>query len=54
MRGVKSGGRLVARGWVERRGRSVAFPRGELRDREGNVVARASGLWAVQKRAPQE
>ena len=53
LKGVK-GGRLVARGWIERRGRTMAFPRGELRDGDGHVVARASGLWAIQKRAPRD
>jgi uncharacterized protein (TIGR00369 family) len=47
---ASAGARLVARGWVERRGRTMAFPRGELRDAEGNVVARASGIWAIQRR----
>ena len=41
-------GRLVARGWVERQGRTVAFPRGELRGENGMVVARASGIWAIR------
>lgn len=41
-------GRLVARAWVDRRGRTMAFPRSELRDAEGSVVARASGVWAIR------
>jgi uncharacterized protein (TIGR00369 family) len=41
-------GRLVARGWVERRGKLSAFPRGELRDSTGALVARASGVWAIR------
>lgn len=45
-------GRLVARGWVERRGRTTAFPRAELRDASDALVARAGGVWAI--RAPQE
>lgn len=44
-------GRVVARGWVERRGGTTAFPRSEARDANGNVVARASGIWAI--RAPR-
>lgn len=40
-------GRLVARGRVERRGRSVAFPVGELVDADGQLVARASGVWSI-------
>ena len=43
-------GRLVAKGWIERRGRTMAFPRAEVRDGGGNVIARASGVWAIQKR----
>jgi anaerobic selenocysteine-containing dehydrogenase len=42
------GGRLVARGWVERRGRTLAFARGELRDGAGALVARGQGIWAVR------
>jgi uncharacterized protein (TIGR00369 family) len=45
-------GRLVARAWVDRRGRTTAFPRSELRDAEGNVVARASGVWAIREASP--
>lgn len=45
-------GRLVARAWVDRRGRTTAFPRSELRDGEGNVVARASGVWAIREASP--
>lgn len=50
LKGAKSGAQLVARGWIERRGRTLAFPRGELRDGEGNVIARANGIWAIQRR----
>ena len=49
MKGAKRG-RLVAKGWIERRGRTTAFPRAEVRDAGGNVIARASGVWAIQKR----
>ncbi|HVL49072.1 MAG TPA: PaaI family thioesterase [Candidatus Thermoplasmatota archaeon] len=41
-------GRLVARGRVERRGKLTAFPVGELRDASGEVVARATGVWAIR------
>lgn len=41
-------GRLTAKGIVERRGRTVAFARGELRDAQGALVARAQGIWAVR------
>lgn len=42
-----SPGRLVATGRLLRRGRTVAFPEGELTDGEGNVLARATGIWAI-------
>ena len=48
MRPAKAG-RLVARGKVARRGRSVAFPSAELVDGNGEVVARASGVWAIRR-----
>lgn len=41
-------GRLVARGRVGRRGRTMAFPSSELVDEKGEVVARASGVWAIR------
>lgn len=41
-------GRVTARGWVERQGRTTAFPRSEAKDAAGNVVARASGIWAIR------
>ena len=41
-------GRLVARGRVVRRGRTMAFPEGALDDAAGELVARASGVWAIQ------
>lgn len=43
-----SEGRLTAVGRVDRRGSSSAYPSGEVRDEEGNVVARATGVWAVR------
>lgn len=43
-------GRLTAKGWPERRGKSLAFARGELRDASGALVARAQGIWAVRSR----
>ena len=42
-------GRLVARGTVSRRGRGMAFPSSELVDASGEVVARASGVWAIRR-----
>jgi uncharacterized protein (TIGR00369 family) len=35
-------GRVIAEGWVERRGRSVFFAEGHLLDVAGNVLAKAS------------
>lgn len=43
------GGRLVARGRVDRRGKLAAFPSGEVRDEKGEVVARATGVWAIRR-----
>lgn len=43
-------GRLLAKGRLERRGATMAFPVGELRDGEGNLVARATGVWAIRTR----
>lgn len=42
-------GRLVARAWVDREGRTTAFPRGEVRDAAGTLVARATGVWAIRR-----
>jgi uncharacterized protein (TIGR00369 family) len=38
-------GRLVGSGRVVRRGKSVAFATGELRDPRGRIVATATGTW---------
>lgn len=43
-----SQGRLVARARLERRGKTMAFPVGELVDAEGKLVARATGVWAIR------
>lgn len=43
-----SEGRVVATGRVVRRGRSAAYPEGELRDGAGNLVATAMGVWAIR------
>ncbi len=42
-----SPGRLVATGRLLRRGRTVAFPEGEIVDGDGHVLARGSGVWAI-------
>ena len=41
-------GKLVARGRVDRRGKTAAFASGELLDGSGNVVARATGIWVIR------
>lgn len=43
-----SAGPLTARGRLERRGKTMAFPVGELIDAEGKLVARATGVWAIR------
>ena len=42
-------GRLTAKGTLVRRGATMAFPMGELYDATGKLVARASGVWAIQR-----
>jgi acyl-coenzyme A thioesterase PaaI-like protein len=42
-------GPLVARGRVGKRGRSMAFPSAELFDGQGELVARAHGVWAIRR-----
>lgn len=51
LRPAKPGSRLVARARVERRGRLAAYPAGEVVDESGEVLARASGVWAVRSEA---
>ena len=43
-------GRLIARGVLVRRGRTMAFPTGEIVDGEGRLLARATGVWAILPR----
>jgi uncharacterized protein (TIGR00369 family) len=45
-------GRLVAHGEVVRRGRHVAFARGEVRDAGGRLIATATGSWHLWSRKP--
>ena len=45
-------GPLTAKGRLERRGRTMAFPVGELYDAEGRLVARATGVWAIRGEPP--
>lgn len=49
LRPGKPGALLVARARVDRRGRLAAFPSGEVVDEAGEVLARASGVWAVRR-----
>lgn len=48
LRPGKPGARLVARARVDRRGRLAAFPSGEVLDESGEVLARATGVWAIR------
>lgn len=42
-------GKLVARGRVDRRGKLTAFVSGEVTNEKGEIVARATGVWAIRK-----
>jgi uncharacterized protein (TIGR00369 family) len=48
LRPGKPGETLTARARVDRRGKLAAFPSGEVVDEKGEVVARASGVWAIR------
>lgn len=48
LRPGKPGEKLVARARVDRRGKLAAFPSGEIRGEGGEVLARATGVWAVR------
>ena len=45
-------GLLIAHGEVVRRGRHVAFARGEIRDARGRLIATATGSWHLWDRKP--
>jgi acyl-coenzyme A thioesterase PaaI-like protein len=48
LRPVHADGRsLLARGWVTKPGRRVAFADGEVRDTDGKLLATASGSCLV-------
>jgi uncharacterized protein (TIGR00369 family) len=49
MRPGKPGEKLVATARVDRRGRLAAFPSGEVSNEEGEVLARATGVWAIRQ-----
>jgi uncharacterized protein (TIGR00369 family) len=40
-------GKLIARGWVVQRGRSIVFAEGEIHDEAGELIARASATTRV-------
>ena len=48
LRPGKPGEKLVARARVDRRGKLAAFPSGEVLDEKGEVLARATGVWAIR------
>lgn len=48
LRPGKPGERLTIRARVDRRGKLAAFPSGEVRGEAGDVLARATGVWAVR------
>lgn len=45
-------GVVAAEGRVARRGRSVAFAEGEIRDAAGKILATAHGVWTVWPQKP--
>lgn len=46
-------GRVIGEGRVARRGRSVAFAEGEIRDAAGRVLASAHGVWTIWPKKPE-
>lgn len=42
-------GKLTGYGRVDRRGKLTAFVSGEIKDADGNVIAKATGVWALRK-----
>jgi uncharacterized protein (TIGR00369 family) len=46
------GPRLQGRGWLVKRGRHVAFARGEIVNAEGEVIATGEGTWYVWPHRP--
>lgn len=40
-------GTLIGEGWVRHRGKSIAFAEGELRNEQGEIVARASATFKI-------
>ena len=52
--GGASEGRVVATGRLLRRGQSVAFASGEVRDQRGKIVASATGIWHLWPHRPDK
>jgi uncharacterized protein (TIGR00369 family) len=46
-------GVIAAEGRVARRGRSVAFAEGEIRDPQGKILAVAHGVWTIWPKKPR-
>lgn len=49
LRPGKPGERLIATARVDRRGSLAAFPSGEVQNEAGELLARATGVWAVRR-----
>lgn len=47
-------GRVIAEGWIERRGRATCFAEGRLTDAAGNVIAKASSTLRLVPREAVE
>lgn len=45
-------GPVIGEGRMARRGKSVAFAEGEVRDAEGKVLASAHGVWNIWPKKP--
>ena len=52
LRAARPGESLEAVGSVTHRGRAVAFLEGELRNGQGELIARAQGTWYVGQKRP--
>ena len=47
-------GKVIAKGWVERAGRSTCFVEGDLRDESGTLLAKGSSTVRLVPRAKAE
>jgi acyl-coenzyme A thioesterase PaaI-like protein len=47
-------GRVIAEGWIERRGKKTAFVEGHLLDPDGNVLAKGSSTVTLFDRGKVE